>query len=324
MTINDVLTSEWSYQSCNSYTWNGIEYTQSGNYEQTFQSVQGCDSIVTLHLTINDVLTSEWTYQSCSSYTWNGIEYTQSGDYEQTFQSVQGCDSIVTLHLEFVETYETFLDTVHCGSYWFNGQEIETSGYYEGEFVSSDGCDSIVHLQLTVEHFPEAPIMEGQHTVYVATDLQTGIYHYEANPVPNATHYEWSLTSPGWLMDTIGTSCTLMVIYPGTGILTFRAWNECGYSEIQKVINAGFFDIAEHEMVFVNVYPNPAKYKAVVESEGIMNIRVYSMKGQLLQEINGNGDDSVEVSLRDYAPALYMLEVMTRKGLVKVKLNVAR
>jgi hypothetical protein len=324
LTINNVLTSEWAWQACASYTWNGVEYTETGDYEQTFQSVQGCDSIVTLHLTINDVLTSEWTYQSCNSYTWNGIEYTQSGDYEQTFQSVQGCDSIVTLHLEFVESYETYLDTVHCGSYWFNGQEIETSGYYEGEFVSSDGCDSIVHLQLTVEHFPEAPIMEGQHTVYVATDLLTGIYHYEANPVPNATHYEWSLTSPGWLMDTIGTSCTLTVIYPGTGTLTFRAWNECGYSEIQKVINAGFFDIAEHEMVFVNVYPNPAKYKAVVESEGILRIKVYSMTGQLLQEIEGNGDDSMEISLRDYAPATYMLEVTTQKGSAHVKLNVVR
>ena len=324
LTINGALASEWTNQSCDSYTWNGIEYTQSGDYEQTFQSVQGCDSIVTLHLTINDVLTTEWAHQSCNSYTWNGIEYTQSGDYEQTFQSVQGCDSIVTLHLEFVETYETFLDTVHCGSYWFNGQEIETSGYYEGEFVSSDGCDSIVHLQLTVEHFPEAPIMEGQHIVYVATGLQTGIYHYEANPVPNATHYEWSLTSPGWLMDTIGTSCTLMVIYPGTGTLTFRAWNECGYSEIQKVINAGFFDIAEHEMVFVNVYPNPAKYKAVVESEGILRIKVFSMTGQLLQEIEGNGDDNVEISLRENASAPYLLEVMTRKGLAYVKLNVVR
>ena len=323
LTINDVLTSEWAYQSCNNYTWNGIEYTQSGDYEQTFQSVQGCDSIVTLHLTINDVLTSEWAYQSCDSYIWNGIEYTQSGDYDQTFQSVQGCDSIVTLHLEFVESYETYLDTVHCGSFWFNGHEIETSGYYEEEFVTSDGCDSIVHLQLTVERYPEIPIMEGQDIVYVATDLQSGIYHYEANIVPNATHYEWLLTGADWLMDTIGTSCTLTVIYPGTGTLTLRAWNECGYSEIQKVINAGFFDIVEHETVLVNVYPNPAKYKAVVESESIIKIRIYSMKGQLLQEINGNGDDSVEISLRDYAPAPYMLEVMTRKGLANVKLNVA-
>ena len=204
------------------------------------------------------------------------------------------------------------------------GSYMLFSGYYEGEFVSSDGCDSIVHLQLTVQRFPETPILEGEDNVYVATDLLTGIYHYEADSVPNATHYEWSLIGAEWPMDTVGTSCTLIVIYPGTAVLTLRAWNDCGYSEMQKVINAGFFDVEEQETVLLNVYPNPARYTAVVESEGIMRIRMYSMKGQLLQEINGNGDDSVEISLRGYAPAPYLLEVVTRKGLARVKLNVVK
>ena len=78
----------------------------------------------------------------------------------------------------------------------------------------------------------------------------------------------------------------------------------------------------EQETVLVNVYPNPAKHKVIVEAEGIMRIRMYSMKGQLLQEINGNGDDSVEVNLSGYASAPYLLEVMTRKGLAKAKLDV--
>ena len=313
-----------SATACSVFEWNGTEYTATGDYEQTFESVQGCDSIVTLHLTINDVLTSEWEHQACNSFEWNGMEYTATGDYEQTFESVQGCDSIVTLHFELVDAYEVYLDTVHCGAYWFDGHEIETSGYYEGQFVSSDGCDSTVYLQLTVERFPDAPIMEGQENVFVATDLVTGIYHYEADPVPNATHYEWLLTGADWLMDTIGTSCTLTVIYPGTGILTLRAWNECGFAEMHKVINAGFFDVGEQEAVMVNVYPNPAKNKAIVESEGIMRIRMYSMKGQLLLEINGNGDDRVEVNLRDFAPAPYLFEVMTRNGVANVKVNVVR
>ena len=34
------------------YTWNGQEYTESGDYTQTLQTVDGCDSVVTLHLTI--------------------------------------------------------------------------------------------------------------------------------------------------------------------------------------------------------------------------------------------------------------------------------
>ncbi|MBR5984729.1 MAG: T9SS type A sorting domain-containing protein [Bacteroidales bacterium] len=34
------------------YTWNDTEYTETGDYTQTFTAENGCDSIVTLHLNI--------------------------------------------------------------------------------------------------------------------------------------------------------------------------------------------------------------------------------------------------------------------------------
>ena len=45
-------TTSFSATACSSYTWNDSVYTQSGDYTQTFHTVHGCDSIVTLHLTI--------------------------------------------------------------------------------------------------------------------------------------------------------------------------------------------------------------------------------------------------------------------------------
>ena len=38
-----------------SYEWNGQTYTESGTYTQTFETVHGCDSVVTLHLTVNQI-----------------------------------------------------------------------------------------------------------------------------------------------------------------------------------------------------------------------------------------------------------------------------
>ncbi|MBQ0090805.1 MAG: VCBS repeat-containing protein, partial [Prevotellaceae bacterium] len=35
------------------YKWNGVKYTESGDYEQTLTSQTGCDSVVTLHLTVS-------------------------------------------------------------------------------------------------------------------------------------------------------------------------------------------------------------------------------------------------------------------------------
>ena len=38
--------------ACDSYTWNGTTYTQTGNYIQQFQTAQGCDSVVEMSLTV--------------------------------------------------------------------------------------------------------------------------------------------------------------------------------------------------------------------------------------------------------------------------------
>ena len=76
-----------------------MKYTISGNYEQTFVTEHGCDSVVTLRLTINKSFQTGFGAEAETSYTWEGTTYTASGDYTKTLQTVAGCDSVVTLHL---------------------------------------------------------------------------------------------------------------------------------------------------------------------------------------------------------------------------------
>lgn len=45
-------SGEFDIVSETPYTWNGVTYSQSGDYTQTFTNAVGCDSVVTLHLTI--------------------------------------------------------------------------------------------------------------------------------------------------------------------------------------------------------------------------------------------------------------------------------
>ena len=42
--------TEFSTTFCGSFTWNGVVYTEAGDYVQTLSKTDGCDSIVTLHL----------------------------------------------------------------------------------------------------------------------------------------------------------------------------------------------------------------------------------------------------------------------------------
>ena len=111
LTINQAYAVDTTAKACDSYTWRGKTYTESGNYLFNGQTKAGCDSIVTLHLTINKSTSSEQTVAEYDSYTWNGKTYTESGTYTYATTNAAGCDSVATLHLTISErppvTYET-------------------------------------------------------------------------------------------------------------------------------------------------------------------------------------------------------------------------
>ena len=325
-TLNDAFETEWEQQACEYYTWNGQTYYHSGDYTQQFTSLQGCDSIVTLHLTISDIITTEWNAQACANFTWNGQVYEEAGDYTQTFVSQQGCDSIATLHLTLTGQYEIEVDTAHCGSYWINELEFAESGDYDVMLESVDGCDSLVHLHLTVRPTTDAiGAIFGEQHVYVATNFVSGRYRYSIDTVENAYRYEWEIVGPEWrIVSQEGPSCVLQVLTPGVGKLIARAWNDCGYSERELEIQAGFFDVDDQQLVVVSLYPNPTEGKAYVEAEAMEKVRLFSPLGQLLQEIDVQGVDRVELNLRGYAAGLYSVEVLTPYGIANLKLNLVR
>ena len=84
------------------YTWQGQEYTASGEYSVTLQDVNGCDSLITLTLTVypqTPATTEEVTVKFGESYEWHGTVYAESGEYTITFQDENGCDYQATLIL---------------------------------------------------------------------------------------------------------------------------------------------------------------------------------------------------------------------------------
>ena len=84
------------------YTWQGQEYTASGEYSVTLQDVNGCDSVITLTLTVHPqtpATTEEVTIKFGETYEWNGVVYTESGEYTITLQDENGCDYQATLIL---------------------------------------------------------------------------------------------------------------------------------------------------------------------------------------------------------------------------------
>ena len=157
--------------SGDTYTWqaDSKEYAESGTYSVTLQDINGCDSVVILHLTVNPIATAEEHVTACDSYTWNGETYTQSGEYVYTTVAANGCDSIVTLHLTInnSEIGETEYVTICYGeTYTWNGQTYSTEGEYSITLSNTLGCDSVATLQLTI--MPEATTTT--ETVVIGSD----------------------------------------------------------------------------------------------------------------------------------------------------------
>ena len=74
--------------ACDSYTWNGNTYYTSGIYVNTLQTINSCDSIVTMDMTINYSVQTTDSLVACDSAEWNGNTYYTSGIYVDTLQTI--------------------------------------------------------------------------------------------------------------------------------------------------------------------------------------------------------------------------------------------
>ena len=158
-------------------------YDQPGTYDRQLNllTVQGCDSILNLHLTVASQVTHEFSHHECSSsYVWDGQTYTAPGDYERAYVALGGCDSIVTMHLTMGMPQHTTFDTITCSTFHWNGQAYSQSGTYQQTFTTIDGCDSIVDCHLTLSGNVEgatANISECDSYFWIdSTYTQSGLY----------------------------------------------------------------------------------------------------------------------------------------------------
>ena len=89
---------------CDSYTFNGQQFTSPGDYLQTFTGFNGCDSVVTLNLDYGTVESVD-NITACGSYTWlNGQTYSfDTNGPVYTLISQNSCDTTFTLDLTILE-----------------------------------------------------------------------------------------------------------------------------------------------------------------------------------------------------------------------------
>ncbi|MFI3297555.1 MAG: T9SS type A sorting domain-containing protein [bacterium] len=181
LTVHEVAKTNLGEQLIcdgDSYTYNGVEYTESDEYSVTFTSVEtGCDSIVSFILIVlgDDIIEQSHTMCEGETYEFDGNQLTVGGTYERTVVS-DGCETTIQLTLTVtpIDTiYETETIALDKLPYTFGGKEYDLStevgGYADTVYVSGDdGCIDVIIYVLTV--------IEGDVAVDNVMDIDITMY----------------------------------------------------------------------------------------------------------------------------------------------------
>lgn len=167
VTINDYTvmpasSSVVAYEACDSYTWNGVLYTESFDTIATYTNVYGCDSTSGVSITIHHSSSETQLVEGCDSCLWNGTYYTASCNLSGSYTDIYGCDSIVTIKIRIYHPVFS-VDSVQTteSTYTWNGETYTESGTYVAVLSTVHGCDSTVTLFLTIDTIAEGlPVID--------------------------------------------------------------------------------------------------------------------------------------------------------------------
>ncbi|MEN9522634.1 MAG: hypothetical protein RL065_1011 [Bacteroidota bacterium] len=146
-----------------SYTFKHQTIITSGNYADTLQSTEGCDSIINLNINFfNPPSPTSLNVTRCSgsTYFFNNQLLDSTGIYYDTLVSFSQCDSIISLKLNIISSIPpVYYSNSLCAGQTliFLGDTLTASGTYYDTLISFQGCDSIIALNLTI--FQAIPIV---------------------------------------------------------------------------------------------------------------------------------------------------------------------
>ncbi|MBT7492520.1 MAG: hypothetical protein HN704_13035, partial [Bacteroidetes bacterium] len=228
LTVNPVNTTNINAEICEGETYfvAGAYQTISGVYNDTLQTVEGCDSTIITNLTVNPVYTTNINVEICEGETYfvAGAYQTISGVYNDILQTVEGCDSTIITNLTVNPVYTTNINVEICEgeTYFVGGADQSDTGAYEDVLTTVKGCDSIIVTNLYVNSLPLLDL--GNDTIEICINESITL-----NPDTNIvfSDYLWSDNS---------VNNNLIVNDAGTYSVTVTDVNGCINSDSIEII----------------------------------------------------------------------------------------
>lgn len=128
-------------------------YTIKGTYTNLFQTIDGCDSLITTILDIlpRNIGTAEATICKGDSVKIGDEVYYSPGTFLQSEFNEYGCEDVIVVTIDQIETeFESFISICTGDSLIVGSSVYDQSGIYIDTLLSSAGCDSIITTHLSV------------------------------------------------------------------------------------------------------------------------------------------------------------------------------
>jgi hypothetical protein len=250
LTVNPVFNYSDSIIICygDSYTWHGSDFSVTGIYYDSLQTVHGCDSVYRLTLTLSTVYYFSDSIVICSGDTlnWHGSNYSTAGIYYDSLQTIHGCDSVYVLTLAVNPSYN-YTDSVFIcsdGIYNWHGSDYSLAGIYYDSLQTVHGCDSIYTLVLAVSpvyHFSDSiAICNGEVLNWHGNDYAMPGTYYDSLLSVYGCDSVYVMSLAVFYVDTSLTVSDTSITANATG--TTYQWADCdnGYAPIAGEINQVF------------------------------------------------------------------------------------
>ncbi|MCB9299714.1 MAG: gliding motility-associated C-terminal domain-containing protein [Lewinellaceae bacterium] len=137
-------------QACTGFTvdYNGTTLNPGDVQSFTFNTQNGCDSVVNVTVIEVTVLEESLEFDACPGTTvsYNGATLNPGEAQDFTFTSQTGCDSIVTVSVIELPTFASSLTLEACTgtSTSYNGATLFPGDSQPFTLVAANGCDSVV------------------------------------------------------------------------------------------------------------------------------------------------------------------------------------
>jgi len=303
--------------------------SESGQYSETFQTIHGCDSIVTINLDVKQGWDLIETIELCQSelpYQFGTQTLTETGVYTESWPLPNGCDSTITLDFIVHPEYDIEARKAICidSTYHFGTQLISEAGVYEELFQSVYGCDSLVSLTVqtvpgnigvfdTIFVSPADECFNGFYTITIAGDgypvvVESGAYiHYIAGQsilflpgfhARTGSNVNAYISTEPWYCDE--ASQAIVLAEPANEPFAEKSFQ-------LSDSNPGDENLLEQSM---KVYPNPNNGIFTLQFTNIESntqVYIFNALGQKVYETSVNGEN-LQLAFPGIKRGMYLLK----------------